>query len=60
MVILEFSEDFFTDVLVVDYLEITADGNRNLEGRDKIDNTWKMAARASWQNPSSRNTRYPT
>lgn len=42
---LEFSEDFFTDVLVVDYLEITADGNRNLEGRDKIDNTWKMAAR---------------
>lgn len=42
---LEYSEDFIPDVIVIDYLDILSPGNSRLEGRDKVDNTWKIAAR---------------
>jgi replicative DNA helicase len=42
---LEFSENFLPDVIVIDYLDILAQGKNRLEGRDKVDYIWKQAAR---------------
>ena len=42
LMILENLEGFIPDVIVVDYADILAPENPNVEGRDRYDETWKM------------------
>lgn len=42
LAVLEMTEDFIPDVIVVDYADILAPENKNIEGRDRYDETWKM------------------
>ncbi len=42
---LEHLEDLVADVIVVDYADILAPENEGLEGRDRVDETWKFLKR---------------
>lgn len=42
--VLEYSEGFYPDVLIVDYADIVAPVSKNLEGRQAIDSVWKGLA----------------
>ena len=40
--ILEITEDFIPDVIIIDYADILAPESNQFEGRDRYDETWKM------------------
>ncbi len=42
---LEFTENFIPDVIALDYADILAPEDTRLEGRERIDQTWKMLKR---------------
>lgn len=40
--VLEMTEDFIPDIVIIDYADILAPEDKKVEGRDRYDETWKM------------------